>query len=110
MANQSKENELKRSSNFSTIVMSMSALFSSSALGIWLGLWSTHREAIPSWEVVQFALLIMAIPLQLPLITTFVSISMLQNKRYKRAGVILLVCSIASAAIIGLIVVPMGNF
>jgi hypothetical protein len=110
MATQSERTDLKRSSNLTIIVMSMSALFSAYALGIWLGLWNTYRDANPSWGRVHFALIITAIPLLLPFIMTIVSIPMLQNQLYKPVGVILLVCSIVFATLIGVIIVPMGNF
>ena len=92
------------------IALSLSALCSAYAFGIWLGLWNTYHDASPSWARVHFALFITAFPFLTPLAMNILSIPMLQHQQHKPAGVMLLVCSIASATLIGVFIVPMGKF
>jgi len=80
------------------------------AVGIWLGLWNTYDEIAPSWDRVEFAVIITAIPFLLPLILNIISIALLRVPSRQPWGLLLLCGSLVLALLVGLIVVPMGNF
>jgi hypothetical protein len=79
-------------------------------IGIWLGLWKTYGDIDPSWDRIEFALIITVLPFLCPLITNLISIQLINKCPKNRAGSILLASSLIMAILVGIFVVPMGNF
>jgi hypothetical protein len=108
MDSKSANRETNNSSHFGCLAFV--PLLVSYAVGIWLGLWNTYDDIAPSWERVEFALIITAIPFLIPLMMNVISIALLRVPSRKPWGLLLLCGSVLSALVVGLIVVPMGNF
>jgi len=89
---------------------SMAALVAAYLLGVWAGLRNTYGEAGADWARFEFALIITAIPFLLPLILNGISIWFLNSQKQKETGIILMLISLVTAMLVGLIIVPMGNF
>ena len=98
-------NNTSRLGSFAVVPLAVSY-----AVGIWLGLWNTYDDIAPSWDRVEFALIITAIPFLLPLIMNIISIPLLRVPSRHPWGLLILCCSVVLALLVGLIVVPMGNF
>jgi len=89
---------------------SVAALVATYISGIWLGLRSTYGETGTDWARFEFSLTITAIPFLLPLILNGVSIWFLNSQKQKQTGIILILSSLIFAMLVGVLIVPMGNF
>ena len=101
----SKANKTSRFGRFAVVLLLVSY-----AVGIWLGLGNTYDDIAPSWDRIEFALIITFIPFLIPLIMNLISIALLRVPSRNTWGLLLLCCSVLLAFLVGLFVVPMGNF